>query len=84
MISIVFPNVSSTPITAMGCQQCLPLTVVQLKGKHCRKPYCPNEVEITYVLIEFPYLMIALVIVTMTVILKYGFLQLFKPKICSL
>ena len=28
------PNVSTTPITAMGCQQCLPLSVVQLKGKH--------------------------------------------------
>ena len=23
-------------ITAMGCQQCLPLIVLQLKGKHCR------------------------------------------------
>ena len=36
------PNVSTTPITAMGCRQCLPLSVVQLKGKHCRKPltYC--------------------------------------------
>ena len=30
------PNVSTTPITAMGCRQCLPLYVVQLKGKHCR------------------------------------------------
>ena len=29
------PNVSTTPITAMGCWQCLPLSVVQLKGKHC-------------------------------------------------
>ena len=29
------PNVSTTPITAMGCRQCLPLSVVQLKGKHC-------------------------------------------------
>ena len=28
------PNVSTTSITAMGCQQCLPLSVVQLKGKH--------------------------------------------------
>ena len=26
------PNVSTTPITAMGCRQCLPLSVVQLKG----------------------------------------------------
>ena len=38
------PNVSTTPITAMGCQQCLPLSVVQLKGKHCRKPHCRNGV----------------------------------------
>ena len=30
------PNVSTTPIKAMGCQQCLPLSVVQLKGKHCQ------------------------------------------------
>ena len=37
-------NVSTTPITAMGCRQCLPLSVVQLKGKHCRKPHCRNEV----------------------------------------
>jgi hypothetical protein len=33
-------NVSITPITAMGCQQCLSLSVVQLKGKHCWKPHC--------------------------------------------
>ena len=33
-------NVSTTPITAMGCRQCLPLSVVQLKGKHCRKHHC--------------------------------------------
>ena len=37
-------NVSTTPITAMGCRQCLPLSVVQLKGKHCRKPHCRNGV----------------------------------------
>ena len=31
------PNISTTPITAKGCQQCLPLSVVQLTGKpHCR------------------------------------------------
>ena len=34
------PNVSTTPITVMGCQQCLSLRVVQLKGKNCRKPHC--------------------------------------------
>ena len=28
-------NISTTPITTMGCQQCLPFSVVQLKGKHC-------------------------------------------------
>ena len=32
----------------MGCQQCLPLSVVQLKGKHCRKPHCHNEVVDTF------------------------------------
>ena len=26
-------KVPTTPITAMGCRQCLPLSVVQLKGK---------------------------------------------------
>jgi hypothetical protein len=41
-------NVSTTPITAMGCRQCLPLSVVQLKGKHCRKPHCRNGVVDTF------------------------------------
>jgi hypothetical protein len=41
-------NVSTTPITAMGCWQCLPLSVVQLKGKHCRKPHCRNGVVDTF------------------------------------
>ena len=36
------PNVSTIPITAMGCQQCIPFSVVKLKGKHCQKPYCRN------------------------------------------
>ena len=36
------PKVSTTPITAIGCQQCLPPSVFQLKDKHCRKPYCRN------------------------------------------
>ena len=36
--------VSTTPITAMGCQQCLPFSVVQLKGKYCWNPHCPNGV----------------------------------------
>ena len=34
---IYCPNVSTTTITAMGCRQCFPFTVVQLKDKHCRK-----------------------------------------------
>jgi hypothetical protein len=32
----------------MGCRQCLPLSVVQLKGKHCRKPHCRNGVVDTF------------------------------------
>ena len=31
-------NVSTTTITAMECRQCIPLRVVQLKGKYCQKP----------------------------------------------
>ena len=41
-------NVSTTPITAIGCWQCLPLSVVRLKGKHCRKLNCRNEVVDTF------------------------------------
>ena len=37
-------NVSTTPIMAMGCRQCLPLSAVQLKGKHCWKCHCRNGV----------------------------------------
>ena len=42
------PNVFTTPITAMRCWQCLPLSVVQLKGKLCRKPHCRNGVVDTF------------------------------------
>ena len=35
-------------LNLMGCWQCLPLSVVQLKGKHCRKPHCPNGVVDTF------------------------------------
>ena len=42
------PNVSTTPIMAMGCWQCLHLSVVQLKGKHCRKPHHHNGVVDTF------------------------------------
>ena len=41
-------NVSTTPITAMGSRQWLSLGVVQLKGKHCRKPHCRNGVVDTF------------------------------------
>ena len=41
-------NVSTTPITVMGCRQCLPLSVVQLKDKHCQKPHCRNGVVDTF------------------------------------
>ena len=40
------PNVSTTPITAMGCWQCLPPSVVQLK--HCWKPHCRNGIVDTF------------------------------------
>jgi hypothetical protein len=42
------PNVSTNSISAMGCWQCLYLSVVQLKGKHCRKPHCRNGVVDTF------------------------------------
>ena len=42
------PNVSTTPITAMGCRQCLSLSVVQLKGKLCQQPHCRNGVVDTF------------------------------------
>jgi hypothetical protein len=29
-------------------RQCLPLSVVQLKGKHCRKPHCHNGIVDTF------------------------------------
>ena len=48
MLDRYSPNVSTAPITAMGCRQCLPLSVVQLKGKHCRKPHCRNGVVDTF------------------------------------
>ena len=32
----------------MGCRQCLPFSVVQLKGKHCRKAHCRNGVVDTF------------------------------------
>ena len=42
------PNISAAPITTMGCQQRLPLSVVQLKGKHCQKTHCHNGVVDTF------------------------------------
>ena len=50
-------NVSTTPNMAMGCRQCLSLSVVQLKGKHCKKPHCCNGIVDTfghYVQLETP------------------------------
>ena len=44
----ICPNVSTTPITAMGCLKCLPLSVLQLKSKHCQKPHCRNGVVDTF------------------------------------
>ena len=41
---VLSPNVSKTPILAMGCQQYSPLSLVQLKVKHCLKPHCGNGV----------------------------------------
>ena len=37
---------SSTGFHALG--KCLPLSVVQLKGKHCPKPHCRNGVVDTF------------------------------------
>ena len=36
------------PLRQWGCQKCLPLSVVQLKGKHCQKPHCRNGVVDTF------------------------------------
>ena len=41
-------NVFTTPVTGMGCQQRLPLCVVQLKGKHYRKPHCHSGIVGTF------------------------------------
>ena len=49
------PNLSTTPITAMGCRQCLALSVVQLKGKHCQKPHFRNGVVDTFGQYEFKF-----------------------------
>ena len=43
-IKLPCPNVSTTPITTMGCRQCLSLSAVQLKSKHCQKPQCRSGV----------------------------------------
>ena len=42
----------------MGCRQCLPLSVVQLKGKHCRKPHCSNGVVDTFEPCPYTYMYI--------------------------
>ena len=42
-VLMLIPKRTYNPITAMGCRQCLPLNVVQLKGKRCQKLHCRNE-----------------------------------------
>ena len=42
------PNEYTTPITAVRYRQCLPLSVVKLKGKHCQKDYCHSGVVDTF------------------------------------
>ena len=41
-------KISTTPIMAMGCRQCLPFSVVQLKSKRCQKLHCRNGVVDTF------------------------------------
>ena len=38
-------NVSTTPITAIGCRKHLPLCVVQLKAKYCQKTHYCNGAD---------------------------------------
>ena len=66
----------------MGCRQCLPLSVVQLKGKHCWKPHCRNGVvdmfglwfvQVTYLETDFTW-----------EIWQFFFRNEFKPKMRSL
>ena len=49
--SCQWPNLSTTPITAIWSRQCLPLSVVHLKGKHCRKPHCCIGVVDTFAVV---------------------------------
>ena len=46
--SLLCSNISATLITAMGCRQCLSLSVVHLKGTNCLKPHCRSGVEGTF------------------------------------
>ena len=39
-------TVSKTPITTMGCRQCLPLTIVQLKGNIFENPLAVMGLQI--------------------------------------
>ena len=45
----------NSQIQQWGAQQCLPLSVVQLKGKHCRKPHCCSGVVDTFGHIVNPF-----------------------------
>ena len=40
---IIINSVSTISIMLMGGWQSLPVSVVQLRGKHCQKPNCHNE-----------------------------------------
>ena len=42
------PTHLQLPLRQWGAGNVLPLSVVQLKGKHCQKPHCRNGVEDTF------------------------------------
>ena len=68
-------NVYTTPITAMGCWQYQPPSIIQLKGKHCQKTHCRNGVVDTFGLTYFSS-MTALRIAVVRPYLLATFLQL--------
>ena len=49
------PKLIYNSLYGNGCRQCLPLSVVQLKGKHCRKPHCRNGVKDMFGLGALPW-----------------------------
>ena len=40
--------ICESSLTVMGCWQCSPLILVELKGKHCGKLHCHNGVVDTF------------------------------------